>query len=388
MFDPIPNCNQSANIKDLNAFISRVEYYAEQYEIDCSNHFSFILSACTALSNLLKQHGKNVWPKGSDEPITEFQDIFQLLIYGLGDNGLLFHSSGCWQGRIHHDPNDEILLAWSSSECTYKKLAYAMIGQHESYLKVKALRADLKSHANQANTYGNKSSTSNPGFDTNTSIVACALLAPLYQICPKPSRMKREEMIPVVQNLFKDHLFTQYAPLYLYYALSSSNPTQYNAGDFLTSLNCHAKKPDLANQPQRRKEVREKCLFYHEIEATIQSKFPSLSTTQVGFEPHRILFLIQKRLNQDFGIKETVKITKASLSFYSHSRPQISIDIKVGGTPVIDIMKAFYVVWKNQSYNLLRKGTQKPRNLEKSLRLLYQSDIVSPIDGISPEACN
>ena len=378
MFEPVPYYNLSRDsIKKINAFISRVAYHAKLYKIDCSNRFSFILSACASLKNLLKQKGQDVWPKDSYEPITAFQDMFQLLIYGLGDKGLLFHHNGCWQGVIHTEPDEKFLSEWSDSERAYKELAFAMKCQSEAYLKVIALRSNLKSHINQERNYDTPISD----IDSLAAMSASYFVTPLHQIRPE---LDMEIIRNVASNLFKDRLFSQYAPLYLYYALSGENPAVYDARDFWKDLSFHMKKPSAINQPQRRKEIREKCLLYHQIEEVVKRESCFLSISQMEFEPSSILSKISNRLNLNFSVEEATVIRKASLSYYRHPRSQSSIDIKIKDIPIMEIMNAFFCIWMSQDYNFLRKGIIKPRNLQNALQLIYQSGLVTPIDNIPP----
>ena len=108
MFDPVPSCDgvetiTSEHCRALNAFVLRVAQHAECYHIDFYNRFSFLLDVTDSLKKLLKKEQKDVWPEGADEPVTEFQDKFQLLIYGLGDEGILFHPDGRWRETIPMD---------------------------------------------------------------------------------------------------------------------------------------------------------------------------------------------------------------------------------------------------------------------------------------------
>ena len=259
-----------------------------------------------------------------------------------------------------------------------------MMSQNEAYWRIKKLRENLRAHTSSAANYGNDK-LSKLNLDAAEAVEAITLRAQLRPICPA---LSGKQIGSVVKNLFDDHLFAQHAVLYLYYALQSPNPSEYNAGAFRTDLCIHSEKPDRKNQPGYRKIARDKCFFYHQIESAV-NKWPNLfRITQAEFEPYRILFYLQKRLKLNFSTEEIVLIAKSSLPYYDQEHSQKLAHLKVNGVPILDIMKAFSRIWDAQEYDFLRNIPSEPRSIKRSLRLLYQNGIASQIDGIPLDANN
>ena len=116
-----------------------------------------INNCCSYLENLHRDNKQKIWPKGSREPVEEFQNVFQLLIYAICDHGFLFDDIGYFRGSANVEtPEKEWFRSpWQESVYQYRKFALAMRRRNYAHLELKALRTHLDEHANQDRTYGN-----------------------------------------------------------------------------------------------------------------------------------------------------------------------------------------------------------------------------------------
>ena len=159
MFEPAPDF--CADNKDsaivAKQFYERVLHYAYQYNVFSEHRIGVINNCCSYLENLHRDNKQKIWPKGSREPVEEFQNVFQLLIYAICDHGFLFDDIGYFRGSANVEtPEKEWFRSpWQESVYQYRKFALAMRRRNYAHLELKALRTHLDEHANQDRTYGN-----------------------------------------------------------------------------------------------------------------------------------------------------------------------------------------------------------------------------------------
>lgn len=77
-----------------------------------------------------------------------------------------------------------------------------MVSQNESYLRLKTLRANLKSHPTQTNNFGNKTSSEDQKLDSASYGCIMAISPQLRQIFPA---LSKPDIDAVLKNLFMDH---------------------------------------------------------------------------------------------------------------------------------------------------------------------------------------
>lgn len=386
MFDPVPNFPKYNNapaifktgdVEALNQFVGRVKSQAKHYRIKYDNRFAAIFTACAALNALLKEHGRNVWPAKDKEPLISFQNMFQLLIYAIADNGLLYDSFGGWIGYRRIDEEGDVFSGWKSSEEAYKQFAFAMRSRYYSYLRLKKLRSMLKSHADQFANSGNKTSDF-PSPSSEWQPYLHMSLKPLYP------NMNKSNIQSLVRNLCQDHLLMHYAPLYLFLATFSSDPSQYDAKAFLSDLNHPTEIFSSRMKESRLCKQSENCLRYRKIEQIITQNFSSapLVSALAEFEPFRILMQIERKTGLTLTDEQRACIANEILLNYI-KKPSIDVpNIVVNNTPIIDIMKAFFTVWQAQKIDFTQVNIMIPKNAKLSLRLLYQSGILDKLDEI------
>lgn len=159
MFEPAPDFNADDKGCAIAAkqFYERVLHYAYQYNVFSEHRIGVINNCCSYLENLHRDNKQKIWPKGSREPVEEFQNVFQLLIYAICDHGFLFDDIGYFRGSANVEiPEKEWFRSpWQESVYQYRKFALAMRRRNYAHLELKALRTHLDEHANQDRTYGN-----------------------------------------------------------------------------------------------------------------------------------------------------------------------------------------------------------------------------------------
>ena len=159
MFEPAPDFNADDKGCAIAAkqFYERVLHYAYQYNVFSEHRIGVINTCCSYLENLHRDNKQKIWPKGSREPVEEFQNVFQLLIYAICDHGFLFDDIGYFRGSANVEtPEKEWFRSpWQESVYQYRKFALAMRRRNYAHLELKALRSHLDEHANQDRNYGN-----------------------------------------------------------------------------------------------------------------------------------------------------------------------------------------------------------------------------------------
>lgn len=159
MFEPAPDF--CADNKDsaivAKQFYERVLHYAYQYNVFSEHRIGVINNCCAYLEKLQRDNKQKIWPNGSREPMEEFQNVFQLLIYAICDHGFLFDDIGYFRGGANVEtPEKEWFRSpWQESVYQYRKFALAMRRRNYAHWELKALRAHLDEHANQDRNYGN-----------------------------------------------------------------------------------------------------------------------------------------------------------------------------------------------------------------------------------------
>ncbi|MEE0154665.1 MAG: hypothetical protein UEF48_05605 [Agathobaculum butyriciproducens] len=160
MFEPAPDFNADDKGCAIAAkqFYERVLHYAYQYNVFSEHRIGVINNCCSYLENLHRDNKQKIWPNGSREPVEEFQNVFQLLIYAICDHGFLFDDIGYFRGSANVEtPEKEWFRSpWQESVYQYRKFALAMRRRNYAHLELKALRTHLDEHANQDRNY-NKS---------------------------------------------------------------------------------------------------------------------------------------------------------------------------------------------------------------------------------------
>ncbi len=162
MFEPVPqymhNYPKETASQLLNGLMKTVLSEANRYGINMSNRFIAMLDCCDCLEQLMAEQKENLWKRPAKEPISAFQDVFQLFIYALGDQGLLFDNMGNLYESLDID-------CWEPSASAYHQLALAMRERNFAYLEMRYLEKLFAVHNNQQYLYGESKKQLQTGFE-------------------------------------------------------------------------------------------------------------------------------------------------------------------------------------------------------------------------------
>ena len=230
MFEPAPDFNADDKGCAIAAkqFYERVLHYAYQYNVFSEHRIGVINNCCSYLENLHRDNKQKIWPKGSREPVEEFQNVFQLLIYAICDHGFLFDDIGYFRGSANVEtPEKEWFRSpWQESVYQYRQFALAMRRRNYAHLELKALRTHLDEHANQDRTYGNsdwiaeEKVSSADEKDLINKLYRCKIEA---NVSAKNFWMKSDEvkkLSRLLKAIHKDRLLKKIEPFIVFMVLS------------------------------------------------------------------------------------------------------------------------------------------------------------------------
>lgn len=408
MFDPVPHykdfCNadeekdgekietdKEAN-EQLQQFQKRVVACAQHCNIDIQNRFLGILSICSKLNELIEIKGKRIWKHSrKDEPIEDFQIVFQLLIYLLGDRGLLFDS----YGQLNIVPNFDF---WPDSEKSYDELNLAMRNRHYAYIQLEKLRKDLKARAGNQETYSDSkrySVISEKDSDLEDLFNKC-FSQTSGKDCVKFECIKR-----ALQILKTDPLCRQIAPLFLFSMLQDYSWGEGYASCFRSLLKSNKKKFPTPTTPVGILKSCENWNLYCQCEEFLRQfempKCKSLRSLSDGFSPQYpdiYLFAPYDLLNRicqqghiALSNEQIIHIANYCISLETGKEVMPSeeiLKIQINDVPIIEIMKSFSTIWKSPNTQLEDEKSPQiiKRGLKWSLRRVYESGILGSIKSI------
>ena len=138
-------------------FSKRVKYHAMKYGVYSAHRLFMIQKCCNYLQDFLKEKGKNTWPANCRKPVSEFQDVAQILIYAIADKGFLFDDEGFWRESPDTEPQYiGFTSSWKRSYKSYADFVYAIKRHHYTHMDLQQLRRNLDEHDHQNKMYQNK----------------------------------------------------------------------------------------------------------------------------------------------------------------------------------------------------------------------------------------
>ena len=347
MFDPVPSASLADHFTSpedmLQLFRLRVLLFAKQYKLDVSNRLIGILDCCNSLKGEITKESTLVWDREQKEPRTDVQNKLQLLIYLLGDRGLLYDEHCMLLPR----PDEK---RWGDSERSYKELAFALRNRHFAALQIESLRNRLNIHIRQSDSY-EAFPQRNPEGDSK---LIDALREKLH-----PS-IDESRIAAAAKALHDDWLFGVIKPLYLFFALIIKKDNQpYDAARFRKDLKRNKTNFPTGTAPQKCLKQREHWSYFIAIEKSIaeaecddESEKTLFSRFCRSFEPFSLLIQIRQHADLDLSDKDLAIIAnECQEAFLSDARPKEawSSSVQVGRFNIYEIMGAFYRVLQSQS---------------------------------------
>lgn len=371
MFDPIPPYSER-DTQSLKNFHARVVDVSKRYGINYINRFVMMLDCCNFLDNLLKNQKENVWKRPSKEPLAEFQDVFQLFIYAVGDQGLLFDTFGNYNKcpcEVH----------WQVSEGAYKSLAFAMRDRNLAYLQLQASRQLLEAHSKQRYNYDNNK---HAAYNPDPILVAnLNMLLSKAGIDVNTTRISKQ-----IRQAMNDSVLKMFAPLYLFFALQS-NSSNYNSDAFKVDLKANLSRFPTPKQPKQIIQYQNDCKLFQVLLSAFNHRESPLPTSHLlQFNPFFILDQLCKRFSIEVSNHELAQLANCCLTCFekpSNKQALSQFDYKIHDRSLGEIMQAFFVVFQAQSHHAAESTGVKPRSFNQSLKTLYEARVIDPIAGIN-----
>lgn len=269
MFDPAPEyvADKQENKTQAYDFLIRVRNAALHYEVYGDNRIELINKCCDYLENLQDRLHTKIWPKGQREPIEEFQDVFQLLIYAIADSGFLFDSNGYFFDEPAAYHTEKLLLPspWDTSVKSYHEVAFAMRRRNYAHLELQAIRKHLDEHNKQSQQYetyamSEEISTANQTQCIIDMMTRCSMHCHIA-IYPRDYTLNEIQQIAAVRNTIRqDRILKKVEPFMMFMLLSGKVRCSniQSAADVKSLL-----KPNKTFFQQRN--VAEDCKLFSEI---------------------------------------------------------------------------------------------------------------------------
>lgn len=401
-------------------FSKRVQYHAMEYGVYSAHRLFMIQKCCNYLQDFLKEKGKNAWPAKRREPVDEFQDVVQILIYAMADKGFLFNDKGFWRESPDTEPQYiGFVSSWRRSYKSYADFVYAIKRRNYTHVDLELLRRHLDEHIHQDKIYMDdgvnsleeeqnasekiqniskkKQNTSDkeqnaqqeeqnvsPQERNIDDYIRVSVLRAYVNICAKRAKTttesltsdkkKLEQFSKLLKEILLDRCLKRVAPLIIFGVLSNKMEPD------ISSVKAFLKSNSSSFNPKDRERY---CRLFQ----IITEIFPSLEKELFGekyavFDP--IVLITGLKIRDGLQISEEEMILLAHLCEDCIKKPQKKKRLKeytqpVNGVAVGRVMEAFLILFQAQGYVDDEKGTshrgKKPRGLKGAIETLHQARI-------------
>lgn len=385
-------------------FSKRVEYHAMKYGVYSAHRLFMIQKCCNYLQDFLKEKGKNTWPANCRKPVSEFQDVAQILIYAMADKGFLFDDEGFWRESPDTEPQYiGFASPWKRSYKSYADFVYAIKRHHYTHMDLQQLRRNLDEHDHQNKMYQNKiyqdDEVSPSEEKQNTSdehkedyfklcmyIKQCTIKAKITKDSLLNETKKMERFSRLLQEIESDRCLKKVAPLIVFGVISGKmDPDVKNAKTFL--------KPN--SSCFNLKDSNRDCRLLQIITETFPSWGKNLFRQEyAAFDPITLITGLK--------IRDGLQITDKELILLAHlcedciKEPQKKKRLKeytqpVNGVAVGAVMEALLTLFQAQGYAGDEKKAshrvKKPRGLKSAIERLHQAriDVEDREDAVAEE---
>ena len=409
-------------------FSKRVEYHAMKYGVYSAHRLFMIQKCCNYLQDFLKEKGKNTWPANCRKPVSEFQDVAQILIYAIADKGFLFDDEGFWRESPDTEPQYiGFDSPWKRSYKSYADFVYAIKRHHYTHMDLKLLRRNLDEHIHQdkmymddgvnalveeqntsekiqnvpekQNTPDKEQTTQQEGQNAqekeeNTpseernidDYIRVQALRAYVNLCAERAKTtiesltsekgKIERFSKLLKEISLDRCLKRVAPLIIFGVLSNKMEPD------ISSVKAFLKSNSSSFNPKDRDRY---CRLFQ----IITEIFPALETELFGqkyavFDPIVLITGLQIRDGLQIADKELILL--AHLCEDCIKEPQKKKRLKeytqpVNGVAVGRVMEAFLILFQAQGYIGDAKETsyrgKKPRGLKGAIETLHRARIVA-----------
>lgn len=382
MFEPAPDFNADDKGCAIAAkqFYERVLHYAYQYNVFSEHRIGVINNCCSYLENLHRDNKQKIWPKGSREPVEEFQNVFQLLIYAICDHGFLFDDIGYFRGSANVEtPEKEWFRSpWQESVYQYRKFALAMRRRNYAHLELKALRTHLDEHANQDRTYGNsdwiaeEKVSSADEKDLINKLYRCKIEA---NVSAKNFWMKSDEvkkLSRLLKAIHKDRLLKKIEPFIVFMVLSG----KVFCDDVTDTASVKAMlKPN--KKLFGTDKAAEDCALFAAIIKVFHGQGAQPTEINYLFDPYSLIGSLQ--YTYEIELSDADFVSLAHLCEKCFVEPRRKKKLKKYNQPLHDTtlgeaLIALFVVFEAQKY--VSSDEKKPYGWNKAVQMLKAAQIL------------
>lgn len=386
MFDPAPECSkqEEENLMEAKLFLYRVIDNAQKYEVYSEHRIFMILKCCTHLEHLMKVKKHAVWPKEQREPIEEFQDVMQLLLYSICDDNFLFDDAGYFREQ----PNTEtskctwMPSAWERSVCSYHDFAFAMRRRNYAYKELKALRKHLEEHNKQDLNY-QIYSPDKADCPYTSSIRKKMSLWDTIRVCMQqsavtideygPNSVKMNNLINLLEQIDRDRLLKKVSPIIIFGALSGAISADTSA------LKAYLKpNKTIFNENN----AAENCALFSAITQNLPRFENDLFNQPHGlFDPYALLSSLSFINNLCLTDKDFIALAHLCEDCFDQPRKKTELlqyKQPVNGVPVGEILQALFVLFDAQGYEA--NDSKKPRGWVTAIETLKNAKIIDDTD--------
>lgn len=382
MFEPAPDFNADDKGCAIAAkqFYERVLHYAYQYNVFSEHRIGVINNCCSYLENLHRDNKQKIWPKGSREPVEEFQNVFQLLIYAICDHGFLFDDIGYFRGSANVEtPEKEWFRSpWQESVYQYRQFALAMRRRNYAHLELKALRTHLDEHANQDRTYGNsdwiaeEKVSSADEKDLINKLYRCKIEA---NVSAKNFWMKSDEvkkLSRLLKAIHKDRLLKKIEPFIVFMVLSG----KVSCDDVTDTASVKAMlKPN--KKLFGTDKAAEDCALFAAIIKVFHGQGAQPTEINYLFDPYSLIGSLQ--YTYEIELSDADFVSLAHLCEKCFVEPRRKKELKKYNQPLHDTtlgeaLIALFVVFEAQKY--VSSDEKKPYGWNKAVQMLKAAQIL------------
>lgn len=387
MFEPAPDFNADDKGCAIAAkqFYERVLHYAYQYNVFSEHRIGVINNCCSYLENLHRDNKQKIWPKGSREPVEEFQNVFQLLIYAICDHGFLFDDIGYFRGSANVEtPEKEWFRSpWQESVCQYRKFALAMRRRNYAHWELKALRAHLDEHANQDRNYNKSDWMAEMEVSDKDEIELDAILHQLKMYskdCVQNFVKKGGEvrkLARLLNAIRKNRLLKQIEPFIVFMVLSG----KVSCDDVTDTASVKAMlKPN--KKLFGTDKAAEDCALFAAIIKVFHGQGAQAAENNYLFDPYSLIGSLKFAYELDLSDADFVSL--AHLCEKCFAEPSKKEELRKYDQPLHDTalgeaLRALFVVFEAQKY--ANGDEKKPRGWNEAVQTLKAAQILDTDAG-------
>ena len=383
MFEPAPDFNADDKGCAIAAkqFYERVLHYAYQYNVFSEHRIGVINNCCSYLENLHRDNKQKIWPKGSREPVEEFQ----LLIYAICDHGFLFDDIGYFRGSANVEiPEKEWFRSpWQESVYQYRKFALAMRRRNYAHWELKALRAHLDEHANQDRNYNKSDWMAEMEVSDKDEIELDAILHQLKMYskdCVQNFVKKGDEvrkLARLLNAIRKNRLLKQIEPFIVFMVLSG----KVSCDDVTDTASVKAMlKPN--KKLFGTDKAAEDCALFAAIIKVFHGQGAQAAGNNYLFDPYSLIGSLKFAYELDLSDADFVSL--AHLCEKCFAEPSKKEELRKYDQPLHDTalgeaLRALFVVFEAQKY--ANGDEKKPRGWNEAVQTLKAAQILDTDAG-------